>query len=47
LRVISGGLKEGDRIIVNGLQRVKPFDVVEVHTVAMGASPELSENTAQ
>ncbi|WP_408387318.1 efflux RND transporter periplasmic adaptor subunit [Paraburkholderia sediminicola] len=47
LRVISDGLKEGDRIVVNGLQRVKPSDVVEVHTVAMGGSPALSENTAQ
>ena len=46
LRVVEGGLNAGDRIVVNGLQGVKPSDIVTVHPVEMAAGPRL-ENTAQ
>jgi multidrug efflux system membrane fusion protein len=40
LRVISKGLQPGERIVVNGLQRVRPNDVVKANSVAMAsASP--------
>lgn len=35
LRVVESGLKNGDRIIVNGLQRVRPGDVVAPKLVNM------------
>jgi multidrug efflux system membrane fusion protein len=35
LRVVSSGLKAGERIVVNGLQRVRPGDLVSPHPVAM------------
>jgi multidrug efflux system membrane fusion protein len=38
LCVVDSGLKAGERIIVNGLQRVRPGDLVQLHIVAMGAS---------
>lgn len=34
LRVIEAGLSSGDRIVVNGLQRVRPGDPVTPHNVA-------------
>jgi multidrug efflux system membrane fusion protein len=40
LRVIVKGLQPGERIVVNGLQRVRPNDVVKANSVAMAsASP--------
>jgi membrane fusion protein, multidrug efflux system len=40
LRVIVKGLQSGERIVVNGLQRVRPNDVVKANAVAMAsASP--------
>jgi multidrug efflux system membrane fusion protein len=40
LRVIDSGMRAGERIVVNGLQRARPDDVVRPHLVAMtGASP--------
>jgi multidrug efflux system membrane fusion protein len=39
LRVVSGGLQPGERIVVNGLQRVRPGTVVQPQVVAMGARP--------
>ena len=40
LRVIVKGLQPGERIVVNGLQRVRPNDVVKANAVAMAsASP--------
>ncbi|MDN7180823.1 efflux RND transporter periplasmic adaptor subunit [Caballeronia sp. SEWSISQ10-4 2] len=40
LRVIVKGLQPGERIVVNGLQRVRPNDVVKANPVAMAsASP--------
>ncbi len=39
LREVTAGLEAGDRIVVNGVQRVRPNDAVEAHPVAMtGAS---------
>lgn len=35
LRIVSSGLKEGDRIVVEGLQRVHPGDPVKAKTVPM------------
>lgn len=48
-RVIESGLKGGERIVVNGLQRVKPNDPVKVKVVAMaGASaPATSQSVAK
>ncbi|MDD2669147.1 efflux RND transporter periplasmic adaptor subunit [Zoogloea sp.] len=40
LRVVENGLKPGERIVVNGLQRVRPGDAVMPHAVAMeGSAP--------
>ena len=40
LRVVEDGLKPGERIVVNGLQRVRPGDPVTPHPVAMeGSAP--------
>ena len=38
LRVVENGLADGERIVVNGLQRVRPGDVVTPHPVQMGAA---------
>jgi multidrug efflux system membrane fusion protein len=35
LRIVTGGLKSGERIVVNGLQRVRPGAVVEPQMVSM------------
>ncbi|MGF6916919.1 efflux RND transporter periplasmic adaptor subunit [Paraburkholderia sp. 40] len=35
LRVVNDGLKPGDRIVVNGVQRVRPGDMVRAHMVPM------------
>lgn len=35
LRVVSAGLQPGDVVVVNGLQRVRPGEVVEAEKVAM------------
>jgi multidrug efflux system membrane fusion protein len=37
LRVIRGGLKKDERIVVDGLQRIRPNDTVAPETVAMDA----------
>lgn len=39
LRVVTNGLKPGERIVVNGLQRVKPSDEVKSHAVTMSGGP--------
>ena len=38
LRVVTNGLKEGERIIVSGLQRVRPGALVAPEPIAMAAS---------
>ncbi|AOJ94910.1 hemolysin secretion protein D [Burkholderia multivorans] len=35
LRVVTGGLKPGERIVVNGTQRARPNDTVRPHMVSM------------
>lgn len=42
LRVVREGLAAGERIVVNGLQRVRPGDLVTPHAVAMDAKPEVA-----
>jgi membrane fusion protein, multidrug efflux system len=39
MTVISAGLKPGESIVVNGLQRVRSNDIVRPHTVEMMAVP--------
>jgi membrane fusion protein, multidrug efflux system len=36
LRVVTEGLKDGERIVVHGIQRVRPGDTVRARMVAMG-----------
>jgi multidrug efflux system membrane fusion protein len=50
LRIIRSGLHEGERIVVNGLQRVRPNAVVAPTEVVMdrqGASAELTASSAK
>ena len=37
MRIVRSGLKKDERIVVNGLQRIRPNDVVTPVTVAMDA----------
>ncbi|MNT39998.1 Efflux pump periplasmic linker BepF [compost metagenome] len=46
LRVIRKGLKPGESIVVNGLQRVRPGDTVQPKTVAMAYRSELEPRQA-
>ncbi len=41
LRVVTEGLKAGERIVVNGLQRIRPGALVAPKPVAMDAKPEV------
>jgi len=41
LRIVTSGLKPSERIVVNGLQRVRPGALVAPQPVAMDAKPEL------
>lgn len=43
LRVVTSGLKAGERIVVNGLQRVRPGVVVAPQDVPMNAKAELAD----
>ena len=40
LRVVTSGLSGGERIVVNGLQRVRPGMLLRPEPVAMGARPQ-------
>lgn len=40
LRVVTSGLSGGERIVVNGLQRVRPGSLVKPEDVAMGVRPD-------
>jgi multidrug efflux system membrane fusion protein len=46
LRVVTSGLKAGERIVVNGLQRVRPGSAVAPKEVAMDAKPEVTAQRA-
>ncbi|CAM2156942.1 membrane fusion protein, multidrug efflux system [Pararobbsia alpina] len=47
LRVITRGLQPGERIVVNGLQRVRPDDVVSVNSVSMAGDPDHKTPSSQ
>jgi membrane fusion protein, multidrug efflux system len=47
LRVIRAGLKAGDRIVVSGLQRIHPEDLVKAKSVPMGNATEKAQTPAQ
>ncbi len=42
LTIVTDGLQSGERIVVNGLQRVHPGDRVEPHTVSMDVATKAS-----
>lgn len=41
LRVVNSGLQAGERVVVNGLQRVRPGTLVQPQAVAMDAKPDV------
>jgi membrane fusion protein, multidrug efflux system len=41
LRVVTEGLRPGERIVVNGLQRVRPGSLLQPQAVSMEAKSEL------
>lgn len=43
LRVVESGLKAGERIVVNGLQRVRPGDAITPNAVPMGGATTLAQ----
>jgi multidrug efflux system membrane fusion protein len=45
LRVVTNGLTPGERIIVNGLQRIRPGALIAPEHVAMSTRPELQAAT--
>lgn len=45
LRVVESGLKAGERIVVNGLQRVRPGQQVNPHQIAMPGSEALEQDS--
>jgi membrane fusion protein, multidrug efflux system len=46
LRVILGGLQPGERVVVNGTQRVRPGEAVRVHVVPMNGDPNGDANSS-
>jgi multidrug efflux system membrane fusion protein len=46
LRVVTSGLKGGERVVVGGVQRVRPGSVLAPKDVAMDAKPELAAQQA-
>ena len=46
LRIVTAGLKSGEQIVVNGLQRVRPGALLAPEPVAMDARPELRGQSA-
>ncbi len=47
LRIIKNGLKQGEQIVVNGLQRVRPGVVVEPNRVEMASNDQLAALEAE
>jgi membrane fusion protein, multidrug efflux system len=47
LRVVKSGLKTGERIVVNGLQRVRPGALVQPNAVSMEAKAEVRKEAAK
>ena len=46
LRIVRTGLKKDERIVVNGLQRIRPNDIVAPKVVAMDASVASANTSA-
>jgi membrane fusion protein, multidrug efflux system len=46
MRIITAGLKPGERIVVNGLQRIRPGAVVAPQMVSMGVRPNQQAQNA-
>ncbi|MCW5662374.1 MAG: efflux RND transporter periplasmic adaptor subunit [Piscinibacter sp.] len=46
LRVVTDGLQPGERVVVNGLQRVRPGALLAPKEVAMDAKPEVTAKSA-
>ncbi|MEU7656827.1 hypothetical protein AB0C41_32930 [Micromonospora taraxaci] len=46
MRIILGGLKAGERIVVNGLQRVRPGVTIKPEMVAMNSASLPQTKTA-
>jgi multidrug efflux system membrane fusion protein len=44
LRVVESGLKAGERIVVNGLQRVRPGDLVVPQPVLASGQSDLASS---
>jgi membrane fusion protein, multidrug efflux system len=42
LRIVTRGLQPGERIVVNGLQRVRPGSLLAPQPVAMDVKPEVA-----
>jgi multidrug efflux system membrane fusion protein len=47
LRVVKAGLKPGEKIVVNGLQRVRPGSPITAQTVPMVATTDAGKKAAQ
>ncbi len=47
LRIIKSGLKPGEVIVVNGLQRVRPGVTIAPQTVPMETDPQAAQNAAK
>jgi multidrug efflux system membrane fusion protein len=43
LRIVKTGLKPGERIVVNGLQRIRPGALVDPTSVPMDGATELTQ----
>ncbi|CAM5202105.1 Multidrug efflux system membrane fusion protein OS=Castellaniella defragrans OX=75697 GN=HNR28_001630 PE=3 SV=1 [Castellaniella defragrans] len=46
LRVVESGLKAGERIVVNGLQRIRPGDFVSPHPVLASGPSDLASSAS-
>ncbi|WP_159917783.1 efflux RND transporter periplasmic adaptor subunit [Pantoea sp. 18069] len=47
LRIVTSGLQAGERIVVNGLQRVRPGARIEAQDVPMSNKPEVASKEAK
>jgi multidrug efflux system membrane fusion protein len=46
LRVVTSGLKTGDRIVVNGIEHARPGDLIKVHNVDMATAARAAGSAA-
>lgn len=46
LRIVTSGLKPGERIVVNGLQRVRPGSLLQPQPVPMDVQPQVKARSA-